>query len=74
MVLHALKPLSSWHKCKYICCFKVYIPIYLFTLYADMCSVYTVRDSTNDKPFELEMAWCCEDTEYSFRQVPKDVL
>lgn len=36
--------------------------------------IYTVRDSSNDKPFELEMAWCCEDSDYNFRQVPKDIL
>merc|ERR1719421_2507189 len=36
--------------------------------------IYTVRDLSNDKPFELEMAWCCEGSDYKFEQVPGELV
>jgi len=36
--------------------------------------LYTVRDSTNDKPFELEMAWCLESNQFQFSHVPADLI
>jgi len=36
--------------------------------------LYTVRDTTNDKPFELEMAWCLESNQYQFTHVPAPLI
>jgi len=36
--------------------------------------MYTIRDPSKDKPFELEMAWLCEATNYKHGLVPADVL
>lgn len=36
--------------------------------------IYTVRDTSNDKPFELEMGWLTAANGYKFQTVPKAVL
>ena len=35
-------------------------------------SLHTVHDE--EKPFELEMAWICDDSQKHFVKVPKDLL
>jgi len=32
--------------------------------------MYVVKDSSRDKPFELEMGWLCEETEWKYAAVP----
>ena len=36
--------------------------------------IYTLYDSSKDKPFELEMSWLCEASEWKHEGVPKDVI
>eukprot|EP00956_Cyclotella_meneghiniana_P013776 scaffold20186_cov71-Cyclotella_meneghiniana.AAC.4 len=36
--------------------------------------IYTLYDSSKDKPFELEMSWLCEATGWKHEGVPKDVI
>ena len=36
------------------------------------CSLHTVHDE--EKPFELEMAWICDDSKKQFVKVPADLL
>ena len=36
--------------------------------------MYTVRDTSNDKPFELEMAWSLAANDYKFQHVPKELM
>eukprot|EP01006_Ploeotia_vitrea_P019082 TRINITY_DN51151_c0_g1_i1.p1 TRINITY_DN51151_c0_g1~~TRINITY_DN51151_c0_g1_i1.p1 ORF type:complete len:272 (+),score=4.73 TRINITY_DN51151_c0_g1_i1:30-845(+) len=36
--------------------------------------MYTVRDSSNDKPFELEMAWALNENNHKFQHVPKELI
>jgi 20S proteasome subunit alpha 7 len=36
--------------------------------------IYTLYDSSKDKPFELEMSWLCEGTEWKHVGVPRDVI
>ena len=35
---------------------------------------YTIRDPSKDKPFELEMAWLCEESQWSHSLIPADLL
>jgi hypothetical protein len=37
------------------------------------CSMHTVHDPAKDKPFVLEMGWCCEETGFRYMQVPDDL-
>ena len=37
-----------------------------------MCRLHTVHDE--EKPFELEMAWICDDSKKQFVKVPADLL
>ncbi len=39
-----------------------------------MYSMHLVRDPTKDKPFELEMGWLCEETEWKYSMVPKSLM
>ena len=36
--------------------------------------IYTLYDSSKDKPFELEMSWLCEASGWKHEGVPKDVI
>lgn len=36
--------------------------------------MYTIRDPSKDKPFELEMGWLCEASEWKYSSVPTDML
>jgi 20S proteasome subunit alpha 7 len=36
--------------------------------------MYTIRDASKDKPFELEMGWLCAATDYKHALVPTDVV
>jgi len=36
--------------------------------------LYTVRDPSKDKPFEIEMGWLCNETNWKYSMVPKDLL
>lgn len=36
--------------------------------------MYTIRDPSKDKPFELEMGWLCERTGWRYTNVPADML
>ena len=36
--------------------------------------LYTIRDPSKDKPFEIEMCWLCEETNYLQSLVPKEVI
>lgn len=36
------------------------------------CRLHTVHDE--EKPFELEMAWICEESNKQFAKVPADLL
>ena len=36
--------------------------------------MYTIRDPSKDKPFELEMGWLCESNGWRYMAVPSDVL
>ena len=36
--------------------------------------MYTIRDPSKDKPFELEMGWLCEATEWKYASVPAELL
>lgn len=36
--------------------------------------MYVVRDSSQDKPFELEMGWLCEETEWKYTAVPTELV
>lgn len=36
--------------------------------------LHEIRDPTKDKPFELEMGWLCEETQWKHTLVPSDVL
>lgn len=36
--------------------------------------MYVVRDSSRDKPFELEMGWLSEETEWKYTAVPSDLV
>jgi 20S proteasome subunit alpha 7 len=35
--------------------------------------MHTVHDSSKDKPFELELAWVCEESGWKFGWVPEDI-
>lgn len=37
-----------------------------------VCRLHTVHDE--EKPFELEMAWICDDSKKQFVKVPADLL
>ena len=39
-----------------------------------MISLYTIRDLSRDKPFELEMGWLCAATEFKYAAVPAALL
>jgi 20S proteasome subunit alpha 7 len=36
--------------------------------------MYTVRDASRDKPFELEMGWLCEETDWKYTAVPTELV
>eukprot|EP00581_Thalassiosira_minuscula_P017716 CAMPEP_0183721976 /NCGR_PEP_ID=MMETSP0737-20130205/14064_1 /TAXON_ID=385413 /ORGANISM="Thalassiosira miniscula, Strain CCMP1093" /LENGTH=278 /DNA_ID=CAMNT_0025952049 /DNA_START=114 /DNA_END=950 /DNA_ORIENTATION=+ len=36
--------------------------------------IYTLHDESKDKPFELEMSWLCEGTEWKHAGVPRNVM
>jgi len=36
--------------------------------------MYTIRDPSKDKPFELEMGWLCESNGWKYAPVPADML
>ena len=36
--------------------------------------LYTIRDPTKDKPFEIEMCWLCEQSNFKHALVPADLL
>jgi 20S proteasome subunit alpha 7 len=36
--------------------------------------LYTIRDPSKDKPFELEMSWLCSETRFQHSLVPADLL
>ena len=36
--------------------------------------MYTVRDACRDKPFELEMGWLCEETDWKYTAVPTELV
>lgn len=42
------------------------------TLFGCVCRLHTVHDE--EKPFELEMAWICDDSKKQFVKVPADLL
>ncbi len=45
--------------------------IYIIAILLLCCvSMYVVKDSSRDKPFELEMGWLCEETEWKYTAVP----
>ena len=39
-----------------------------------LCRMYVVRDASRDKPFELEMGWLCEESEWKYTAVPSDLV
>lgn len=43
-----------------------------FKLSGCVCRLHTVHDE--EKPFELEMAWICDDSKKQFVKVPADLL
>jgi len=43
-----------------------------FSNAACACSLHTVHDE--EKPFELEMAWICDESKKQFVKVPADLL
>lgn len=36
------------------------------------CSLHSVHD--DEKPFELELSWVCEDSNNEFKRVPADLV
>ena len=36
------------------------------------CSLHVLHDEAKDKPFELEMSWVCEETEWKYQGVPQN--
>ena len=44
---------------------------YLFFL---VCRLYTIRDLSRDKPFEIEMGWLCEASNFKYSPVPANLL
>lgn len=36
--------------------------------------LYTIRDLSRDKPFEIEMGWLCAASDYKYTAVPADLL
>lgn len=38
------------------------------------CSIYTIRNTSKDKPFELEMGWLCEESNWRHALVPQELV
>lgn len=36
--------------------------------------LYTIRDPSKDKPFEIEMGWLCSESDWTFTLVPTDLI
>lgn len=36
--------------------------------------IYTLHDEGKDKPFELEMSWICEESNWMHKGVPKNII
>ena len=36
--------------------------------------MYTIRDPTKDKPFEIEIGWLCEESHWKFSLVPSALV
>jgi 20S proteasome subunit alpha 7 len=36
--------------------------------------IYMLHEEGKDKPFELEMSWLCEETQWEHKGVPRDVI
>ena len=36
--------------------------------------IHTTHDDAKDKPFILEFAWLCEETEWKYGLVPQDLI
>lgn len=47
----------------YTCCATVLLYIH---------SLHVLHDEAKDKPFELEMAWVCEETGWKYQSVPQE--
>lgn len=40
----------------------------------DLCSLHVIRDPSKDKPFELEMSWLCEESDWKHSHIPANLL
>ena len=43
-------------------------------LYCIGCSLHLIRDSSKEKPLEIEMGWMCEETNFEHSHVPKELV